>query len=87
MDAKVISLRVSAKTARALEQVARARRVTKTRVLLESLEQVLKRGVTEKSSYELGEDLFGRHKLGRRDASVRARVLYRAHAHAKHARR
>lgn len=82
MDAKTISLRMRADVAAAIERVARSRRITKSRVILESVEAMLRR-VPDQSAYELGEDLFGRHGSGRRDTSTR----HREAARAKHARR
>lgn len=87
MDAKIISLRVSAKMAAAITRLARELRTTQSGVIKEGLDALLKRRHTEKSAYELGEDLFGRHGSGRRDTSTRRRALYREHARAKHARR
>jgi hypothetical protein len=86
MNAKVISLRVSRRLAQALEQAARSRRATKSQVILESLEGLLKRE-PEQSPYELGEDLFGRHGSGRSDLSARARAHFRDKVREKHARR
>lgn len=86
MEGKIISLRVRANVAQALERAARARRMTKSRLILESLEAVLKND-RQKSTYALGEDLFGRHGSGRRDTSTRHRKLYREYVGAKRARR
>ena len=86
MEAKVISLRVSPAVAQALERAARARRTSKSRIILESIEGLLKRE-PQQSSYELGKDLFGRYTLGLGDASTRTRKLFQEYAFAKHARR
>lgn len=87
MEAKIISVRVRPEVAQALERAARARRTTKSRLILQSLEGLLKQG-PEQSSYELGKDLFGRHSLGLGgDAARRAKELFREYACAKHARR
>ena len=86
MEAKIISLRVSTKVAQALAAAARARRTTKSRIILDQIEKLLSQG-GERSSYDLGADLFGRYASGRRDTSTRAHDLYRARARAKHARR
>lgn len=87
MEAKVISLRVRADVAQALERAARARRTSKSRLILESLEETLARREEEKSSFEIGKDLFGRHGSGRRDTARRHRELYRKQVRAKRARR
>lgn len=86
MEAKIISLRVSPSVAQALERVARARRTSKSRIILESIEGLLKREPPA-SSYELGKDLFGRYALGLRDASTRTHELFQEYVSAKHARR
>ena len=86
MGAKTISLRVSPAVAQALERAARARRTSKSRIILESIEGLLKREPPQ-SSYELGKDLFGRHGSGRRDTARRHRELYREYVNEKHTRR
>lgn len=87
MEAKVISLRVSPSVAQALERAARARRTSKSRIILESLKSILEQPQEERSSFEIGKDLFGRHGSGRRDTARRHRELYREYASEKHARR
>lgn len=86
MEAKIISVRVRPEVAQALERTARARRITKSRLILQSIEGLLKQE-PEKSSYELGKDLFGRYGSGQRDTARRAREIFREYASAKHARR
>lgn len=87
MEAKIISLRVSQSVARALERAARARRVSKSRIILESLKDVLEQPQEERSSFEIGKDLFGRHGSGRCDTARRRRELYREYVSEKHTRR
>ncbi len=87
MEAKVISLRVSSSVAQALERAARARRTSKSRIILEGLKVVLAQSREEQSSFEIGKDLFGRHGSGRRDTARRHRELYREYVSEKHARR
>ncbi|HXZ46905.1 MAG TPA: hypothetical protein VEH02_09290 [Pseudolabrys sp.] len=87
MEAKVISLRVSSSVAQALERAARARRTSKSRIILESLKVALDQPRVERSSFEIGKDLFGRHGSGRRNTARRHRKLYREYVSEKHARR
>lgn len=87
MEAKIISLRVSSAVAQALERAARAQRTTKSRIILDSLKNTLEQSKEERSSFEIGKDLFGRYGSGRRDTARRHRELYREHVSEKHARR
>lgn len=83
MEAKVISLRVSSSVAQALERAARERRTSKSRIILESLKVLLDQPREERSSFEIGKDLFGRHGSGRRDTARRHRELYREYVSEK----
>jgi hypothetical protein len=86
MESKTISLRMPAGVAQAIARVARTRRVTKSRVILESVEALLARA-PDQSAWDVGSDLFGQHGSGRRDTSTRRRQAYRDSARAKHAHR
>lgn len=85
-DARIVSVRLRRELVAALDRAARARRVTRSQLINESLEQSLTRQPAA-SVYELGKDLFGRYGSGRSDTSIRARELYRTYAREKHARR
>jgi len=87
MDAKIVTMRVTAGEAADIERLARALGLTRSDVLKRGL-AVLRREVEgRRSAYELGEDLFGRHGSGRKDASTRRRARYKEAVRAKHARR
>lgn len=85
-DAKIVSVRLRRELVTALDRAARARRVTRSQLINESLERLLDQQQTL-SPYELGKDLFGRYGSGRSDTSTRTRELYRDYVREKHARR
>jgi hypothetical protein len=87
MDAKIVTMRVTAREAADLERLARTLGLTRSDVLRRGL-AALQRQVEEgRSSYEVGADLFGRHGSGRSDASTRRREKYKTAVREKHARR
>ncbi len=87
MDAKIVTLRVTAREAADLERIAKALGLTRSDVLKRGLAALQRQMEERHSSYELGTDLFGRHGSGRRDTSTRRRARYKETVRAKHARR
>lgn len=87
METKTICVRVSAKVAAVIDSLAREFNMTQSDVLKEGVSALQARLRETRSSYELGEDLFGRHGSGRRDASTRRKHLFRERVRAKHAGR
>jgi uncharacterized protein with von Willebrand factor type A (vWA) domain len=87
MDAKTISLRVTASEAADIARLAKALGLTQSDVLKRGLSALRTQLEENRSAYELGADLFGRHGSGRKDASTRRRVLYKEAVRAKRARR
>jgi hypothetical protein len=87
MDAKTISLRVTAREASDIERLAKALGLTQSDVLKRGLAALRNQLQEERSSYEIGADLFGRHGSGRADTSTRRRALYKEAVRAKRARR
>lgn len=87
MDARTISLRVTASEAADIARLAKALGLTQSDVLKRGLSALRTQLEENRSSYELGADLFGRHGSGRKDASTRRRALYREAVRAKRARR
>jgi hypothetical protein len=87
MDAKTISLRVTAQEAAAIQRLAKALGVTQSDVLKQGIVALQNQLQEQRSSYELGEDLFGRHGSGRTDTSVRRRTMYKEAVRAKRTRR
>ena len=58
------------------------------RLDLRTCEQLLEeRLAAERCAYEIGADLFGRHRSGRNAGSLRRKELYRESVRAKRARR
>jgi len=87
MEAKTISLRVSSTEAARIERLARLLGLTQSDVLKQGLAVLEQRLAAERTSYEIGADLFGRHGSGRADGSMRRKELYRESVRAKRARR
>jgi hypothetical protein len=87
MEAKTISLRVSSAEAARIERLAAILGLTQSDVLKQGLAVLEERLAQERTSYEIGADLFGRHGSGRTDGSVRRKQLYRESVRAKRARR
>jgi hypothetical protein len=61
--------------------------LTQSDVLKRELSALRTQLEERRSACDLGQDLFGRHGRGRKDASTRRRVLYKASVRAKRARR
>jgi len=87
MEAKTISLRVSSAEAARIERLATLLGLTQSDVLKQGLAVLEERLAQERTSYEIGADLFGRHGSGRSDGSARRKALYRDSVRAKRARR
>jgi len=87
MEAKTISLRVSGTEAARIERLAQLLGLTQSDVLKQGLAVLEQRLAAERTSYEIGADLFGRHGSGRADGSMRRKELYRESVRAKRARR
>ncbi|SLM17364.1 CopG-like domain-containing protein DNA-binding [uncultured spirochete] len=58
------SVRLPTDLERKLEMVARKKRTSKTNVIREALENLFTQEETEKDSYELGEEYFGKYGSG-----------------------
>jgi hypothetical protein len=87
MDAKTISLRVTAREASDIERLARTLGLTQSDLLKRGLAALRNQLEEQRSSYEIGADLFGRHGSGRKDSSTRRRALFKEAVRAKRARR
>jgi hypothetical protein len=87
MEAKTISLRVNRMEAARIERLAKLLGLTQSDVLKQGLAVLEERLAGERTSYELGADLFGRHGSGRAEGSARRKELYRESVRAKRARR
>jgi hypothetical protein len=87
MDAKIVTMRVTAREAADIERLAKALGVTRSDVLKRGIAALRQQVQGEQSAYDLGRDLFGRHGSGRKDASTRRRARYKEAVRAKHARR
>lgn len=87
MDTKKISLRLTALEAAAIQRLAKALGVTQSDVLKQGIVALQNQLREQCSSYEVGEELFGRHGSVRTETSVRHRAMYKEAVLAKHTRR
>jgi hypothetical protein len=87
MGSKTISLRVTASEAAEIARLAKSLGVTRSDVLKRGLSAPRTQLEENRSSYELGADLFGRHGSGCNDTSPRRRSLYKEAVRARRARR
>jgi hypothetical protein len=86
MDVKTVSLRVTSREAHLLETLAHELGMTKSDVLKEGLALLKERVNGEKSAFDIGADLFGRHGSGRTDTASRRKTLFQEQVRAKRAR-
>jgi Arc/MetJ-type ribon-helix-helix transcriptional regulator len=63
-ETDMTSVRLPTDLERKLEMVARKKRTSKTNVIREALENLFTQEETEKDSYELGEEYFGKYGSG-----------------------
>jgi Arc/MetJ-type ribon-helix-helix transcriptional regulator len=87
METKTISLRISSREAALIETLARQLKLTQSDVLKEGLAALQEKLRQERSAYDTGKDLFGRHGSGRRDLSERRKEIFRETVREKLARR
>ena len=87
MEAKTISLRISGREAALIETLARELQLTQSDVLKEGLAALQDKLRQQRSAYDIGRDLFGRHGSGRRDLSQRRKEIFRDAVREKLARR
>jgi RHH-type transcriptional regulator, rel operon repressor / antitoxin RelB len=87
MDAKTISVRVTAQEAAAIQRLAKALGLTQSDVLKQGIVALQNQLQEQRRSYDMGVDLFGRYGSGRADTSVHARALYKEAVRARHTRR
>lgn len=69
-----------------LKQTAAAEKRTKTQVIHAALEAYLRAQRSQKSAFELGEDLFGRHGSGTGDLSTTYKRVLKERIRAKRTR-
>jgi hypothetical protein len=87
MEARTISLRISSREAALIETLARQLQLTRSDVLKEGLAALQEKLRHERSAYDIGKDLFGRHGSGRRDLSECRKKIFRELVREKVARR
>lgn len=63
-----------------LQMLSMARHKSKSEIIKEALELLLKNAVEEKDSYEIGKDLFGKFGSGGRNDDYKSRVKERIRA-------
>lgn len=77
MDAKTISLRISGREAAQIRTLARQLQLSQSDVLKQGLAALQEKLRQDRSAYDIGKDLFGRHGSGRRDLSQRRKEIFR----------
>jgi hypothetical protein len=87
MEAKTISLRISGREAALIATLARQLQLTQSDVLKEGLAALEDKLRNERSAFDMGKDLFGRHGSGRRDLSQRRKEIFKETVREKLARR
>ena len=87
MQTKTISLRISGREAALIATLARQLQLTQSDVLKEGLAALEDKLRKERSAFDMGKDLFGRHGSGRRDLSQRRKEIFRETVREKLARR
>ncbi len=80
----MLTVRLPDKLEKELEIVTKTRHSTKSAVIITALSEYLARFSQQKSPYELGKHLFGKHSLGTPDLSSMTKVRYLENLHAKH---
>jgi predicted DNA-binding protein len=79
----MISARLPDELEQLLASASRAKHVTKSDIIKEALEQYLRQDIEEKSSFELGEEFFGRYGSGDGSLSQNYKKILRDKIHAK----
>lgn len=80
----VLSIRLPDSLKRELERLAAEERTTKTQIVRRALERYVEAHRDQRSSYELGEALFGRHGSGESTRSTNYKRILREKLRAKH---
>jgi len=82
----MLNVRLPQELENRVKRAAAAAKRTKTQVVREALESYLGSQENLKTSYELGEDLFGKYGSGRGDLSTTYKSKLKERLRAKHAR-
>ncbi|MCX8110797.1 MAG: ribbon-helix-helix domain-containing protein [Syntrophorhabdaceae bacterium] len=83
MEVVMITVRLPKEMEKKLETIARNKNKTKTDVIKEALERLISHEESEKDSYELGKDFFGRYGSGDGLLSITYREKIKGKIHAK----
>lgn len=81
----MITLRLPEKLEKRVNQIAVTEKRTKTQIVRQAIENYLHVHDTQKTPYELGEDLFGRHGGGNSRLSTDYKKKLKEKLNAKHA--
>ncbi len=82
----MLSVRLPEKLENELKLVSRNRRSSKSEIIITALSEYLARFSHQKSPYEVGKHLFGKHPLGNPSLSSMTKTKYLAKLRAKHHR-
>jgi predicted DNA-binding protein len=78
------SVRLPTDLERKLEIIARKKRTSKTNIIREALENLFTQEETEKDSYELGEEYFGKYGSGDGSLSTTYKTKLKEKLHGKY---
>jgi hypothetical protein len=87
MVSKIVSMRVTAREAAAIDRLAVALGTNRSGVLKRALAVLRQQVEDSQSSHERGIDLFGRHGSGREDGSTHRHERFREIVRTNHGRR
>ena len=80
----MLTVRLPEDLEREVERLAAEERTTKTHIIREALERYVQSRQIERSSFEVGEPLFGRYSSGSSDRSVTYKERLKKKLRAKH---
>ena len=80
----MMTVRLNEDLERALQDLASKEGMTKSQLVRQCLEEFVTRKKEEKTPWELGEHLFGKHGSGQNDLSTNRKKVARDKIHTKH---
>ena len=79
-----LTVRLDHKVEQTLAEYAVGNGISKSEAVKRGLKLLFESAPPQKSAYEIGKHLFGRHASGRTDGSINVKKHYREHMLAKH---
>ncbi len=72
----MITLRLNSELEKRIENISKTTGITKSELIRKSVIEYIDK-IQNKDAWELGKDLFGKHKSGRNDLSTSAKSIFR----------